>query len=183
MRNLISITAVSLIVAVGASAGLLASAVGLSLLTAAPAVAQDVRSPSGLPVPRFETIDSVTVRMRQGPSTSHRILWEFRDQEGLPVEIVAETEQWRQIRDPDGDLGWVHRSLLSGDRGAVVTGGMRALRMEPADEAPTIAYMEPRVVVDLGDCTSDWCQVTVASHTGWVHHDEIWGVYPAEVVQ
>ena len=139
-------------------------------------------SRSGQPVPRFVTIGRSRVNMRQGPSTSHRILWEFVGQQGLPVEVVAETETWRQIRDPEGDLGWVHRSLLDNSRGVVIAGSLRALRRGPAADAQIIAYMEARVVARLSQCTTVWCQITADCYTGWVRHDEVWGVYPREVV-
>lgn len=147
------------------------------------AAAQEAQGPSGLAVPRFEIIDSSRVHMRQGPSTDHRVLWVFEEQQGLPVEVVAETEQWRQIRDPDGDLGWVYRSLLGRGRGVVVVGTMRALRRQPARDAATIAYLEPRVVANLNQCDAEWCRVSVDGYTGWLRHDEVWGVYPNEVVE
>ena len=39
---------------------------------------------------------------------------------GLPVEIVAEFDNWRRIRDAEGSEGWVLHSLLSGRRTALV---------------------------------------------------------------
>jgi len=144
------------------------------------AVAQTSRS--GLPVPRFESLAHSEVNMRQGPSRNHRILWEFRDQRGLPVEIVTETENWRQIRDPDGDLGWVHQSQLNQSRGVVVAGGMRPLRRRASSDAATVAYLEARVVAELDECTEDWCRISVQGYSGWIRHDEVWGVYPREVV-
>ena len=38
----------------------------------------------------------------------------------LPVEITAEFENWRRIRDWEGAEGWVYHSLLSGRRTALV---------------------------------------------------------------
>ena len=40
---------------------------------------------------------------------------------GLPVEITAEFENWRRIRDWEGAEGWVYHSLLSGRRTALVS--------------------------------------------------------------
>ncbi len=148
----------------------------------APAPAEAQTSRSGLPVPRFESLAHSRVNMRQGPSESHRILWVFENWPGLPVEIVTETENWRQIRDPDGDLGWVHRSQLSTNRSVVVAGGTRPLRRLPASDAATVAYFEARVVAELEECSSEWCRISKDGHAGWVRHDEVWGVYPREVV-
>jgi len=148
-----------------------------------PAVAQDASTPSSLPVPRFAAIGSSRVHMRQGPSQDHRILWVFEGQQGLPVEVVAETETWRQIRDPDGDLGWVHRSLLSRSRSVIVSGQMRPMRRRPASDAQILAYLEPRVVARLNECDPEWCEISIEGFTGWIRHDEVWGVYPREVVE
>lgn len=139
--------------------------------------------PSGLPVPRFETIGSPAVNMRQGPDEDHEIIWVYQNQRGLPVEVIAETAQWRQIRDPEGDTGWVYAPLLSRDRGVVVTGGMRSLRQRPDVEAPVVAYLEAMVVAELQECSPEWCQITADGYTGWVRHDEVWGVYTAETVE
>ncbi len=140
-------------------------------------------NPSGLAVPRYETIGSPYVNVRQGPSVEHAKLWVYDGQAGLPVEVIAETESWRQIRDSENDVGWVHAPLLSRDRGIIVAGGMRSLRQRPDPEAPIVAYLEALVVAELEECTPDWCQISVEGYTGWVRHDEVWGVYPGEVVQ
>lgn len=140
-------------------------------------------NPSGLDVPRFETIGSPFVNVRQGPSVEHAKLWVFDGQAGLPVEVIAETESWRQIRDSENDIGWVHAPLLSSARGVVIAGGMRSLRQRPDPESPIVAYLEALVVAELEECTRDWCQIRVEGYTGWVRHDEVWGVYPGEVVQ
>jgi len=150
---------------------------------AAPAAAQEASVHSNQPVPRFATINSSRVNMRQGPGQDHRILWVFESQQGLPVEIVAETETWRQIRDPDGDLGWVHRSLLSDARSVMITGELRTLRRRPAHDARPLARLEPRVIARLNQCTEEWCEISIQSLTGWVQHDDVWGVYPYEVVE
>jgi len=145
--------------------------------------AEDLSTPSNLPVPRFASIGSSRVRLRQGPSQDHRILWVFDHQQGLPVEVVAETEMWRQIRDPDGDLGWVHRALLSESRSVVIVGDLKPLRRRASAESAIIAYLEPRVVARLNQCDPEWCEISVQGFTGWVRHEDVWGVYPQEVVE
>jgi len=147
------------------------------------AVAQETSSHSNLPVPRFATIGSTRVHMRQGPGRDHRILWVFEDQRGLPVEIIAETETWRQIRDPDGDEGWVHRSLLSRSRSVIVLGSRQTLRRSADPEAPAVAYLNPRVVARVSTCDPNWCEVTVGRYTGFLRHEGVWGVYPGEVIE
>ena len=75
---------------------------------------------SGLPVPRYVSLKSDRVNVRAGPTKDHDVAWVFT-RAGLPVEITAEFENWRRIRDWEGSEGWVYHSLLSGRRTAVVT--------------------------------------------------------------
>ena len=105
----------------------LSAAFGLALLmgfglTAAPAAtAADgpVGSVSGLPIPRFVSLKSDRVNVRGGPNKDQDVRWVYT-RAGMPVEITAEFENWRRIRDWEGAEGWVYHSLLSGKRTAVV---------------------------------------------------------------
>ena len=75
---------------------------------------------SGLPVPRFVSLKSDHVNVRVGPTKDNDVTWIYT-RSGLPVEITAEFENWRRIRDSEGAEGWVYHSLLSGRRTAVIT--------------------------------------------------------------
>src|SRR6202011_3019101 len=75
---------------------------------------------SGLPVPRYVSLKSDHVNVRAGPTKDNDVAWVFT-RPGLPVEITAEYENWRRVRDSEGSEGWVYHSLLSGRRTAVVT--------------------------------------------------------------
>ena len=79
------------------------------------ATAQQVGSVTGLPLPRYVSLKSDRINLREGPSKEHRTVWLFQ-RAGLPVEITAEFDTWRKIRDSEGSEGWVLHSLLSGRR-------------------------------------------------------------------
>ena len=97
-------------------------AIGLALLLLGgpPAWSQAGRS-TGLPVPRFVSLGADRVNVRFGPGKQYPINWVFARKD-LPVEIVAEFDTWRKIRDFDGEEGWIHSSLLSSRRTIMVTG-------------------------------------------------------------
>ncbi len=75
--------------------------------------------PSGLPLPRFVSLKAEKVNVRRGPSSDHPVAWVFQ-RKGLPVEIVAEFENWRRIRDSDGEEGWILQNMLAGKRTAMM---------------------------------------------------------------
>ena len=141
---------------------------------------------SGLPLPRFVSLKAGRVNLRIGPSTDYAVEWLYT-RSGIPMEIIQEYDHWRRVRDPDGTEGWIHRSLLTGERTAVVAPWKRGerevfvvLRESPLLSADTIAKMEPGVVVSIGECNGKWCRGEVQGARGWIAQDEIWGVYPGE---
>lgn len=138
-------------------------------------------TPSSLPVPRFVTLRAGEVNLRTGPGVRYPVEWVFV-RKGMPVEIIAEFDTWRRIRDWEGTSGWVHQSLLSGRRGVVVTGALRHLRRHPEEEAPVVARAEPGVIGELRRCRDAWCEVEIEGYRGWLRREEVWGVYPDERV-
>ncbi|MEH6546060.1 MAG: SH3 domain-containing protein, partial [Sneathiella sp.] len=73
-----------------------------------------------MPLPRFVSLSSNKVNVRTGPGTRYPITWVFV-RRGWPVEVIAEYELWRRIRDVDGSTGWVHKGLLSSRRTLIIT--------------------------------------------------------------
>lgn len=142
-------------------------------------IAAGVAAQTGLPLPRFVSLRADEVNMRAGPGVRYPIEWTYL-RAGLPVEITAEFDTWRKIRDWEGTEGWVHQSLLSGKRTVLVTGGRRTLRREPGESAPAVAHLESGVIGALERCRDVWCLVTVRGFEGWLRMGEFWGVYADE---
>jgi SH3-like domain-containing protein len=135
-----------------------------------------------LPTPRFVTLAVDEVNVRTGPALKYPIKHIIR-RGGMPVEILREFDVWRQIRDMDGDEGWVHKSMLSGRRSVVVKGQVRPLLKKPEEAARPVARLEPGVIAALDTCNSAWCSLKVQTYEGWIRRDSVWGVYPDEKFQ
>jgi len=144
--------------------------------------AETLGSETKLPLPRFVSLRSSEVNLRTGPGTNYPVDWVFVRRE-LPVEIIAEFDVWRKIRDWQGTVGWVHQSMLDGRRTARVTGADRELRNEPADAAAVVARLAPGVIGRLLECEAAWCRIDADGYRGWLKRDEFWGTYPDEKVQ
>lgn len=136
---------------------------------------------SGPRLPRFASLGSSEINVRTGPGSQYPITWKYV-RAGLPVEIVAEFEYWRKIRDHDGSVGWVHKSLLSGKRFASVEGATRVLYDDAGEDSRPLLRLEPGVIVRVERCKADWCRVKVEDSRGWLKRDWLWGVYADEVI-
>ncbi len=169
--------------------GRLALLAAMACALAAPAFAQQVQNGpvSGLPIPRFVSLKSDRVNLREGPSKDHRTSWVFQ-RAGLPVEILAEFETWRRIRDAEGGEGWVLHSLLSGRRTALVGPWMKGqppldLYQRADERAPVVARLEPGVLANIRQCDGTWCRIEAERFDGFMRQDRLWGVYPNEKVE
>lgn len=130
-----------------------------------------------LPIPRFVLIKSHEVNIRSGPSTQSAIEWVFV-KKGEPVEIIAEYGEWRQIRDIQGEKGWIHVSVLLGKRSVVITSRENVnLTTTINPDSIVIAKLQPQVRCVLKKCDGDYCKVMCQGYTGWLPKTAIWGVY------
>jgi len=141
--------------------------------------------PSGLQIPRFVSLKPDRVNVRGGPSKDHDVTWVYT-RSGLPVEITAEFENWRRIRDWEGSEGWVYHSLLSGRRTAVVTtkpkDDLVPLCEKPDGQSTVTARLQSGVLGSVKRCTGNWCQITGEKFDGWIQQERLWGVYPNEKI-
>ena len=132
--------------------------------------------------PRFASLRAERVNVRSGPGMRYPISWVFV-RRGLPVEITAEFEFWRKIRDWDGAEGWIHQSLISSRRTALVAGALRALRDDASASSSIVLYAEPGVQGDVLSCRDSWCEIRIAGQVGWMPKDHLWGVRADETIE
>lgn len=149
------------------------------LLLGGQAAVDGVGRSTGLAVPRFVSLADDEVNLRYGPGRDFPIRWIYQ-REGLPVTIIDEFDVWRQIRDHEGEEGWIHQSLLSGQRRMLITGDIRGLRRRPGANARVLLRAEPGVIGDLVECEREWCRVEIDGRRGWLARDEFYGVLPDE---
>ena len=134
-----------------------------------------------LPVPRFVSLKSNSAMLRAGPEERFPILWEYK-RRGLPLEIIKEHKIWRQVRDPDGTIGWMNKSLLTGVRTGFVRGETRTLYVDPDLQSRVAWRIEPGAVVAITLCEAVWCRVSNDGRSGYILRNQLWGSYPNEAI-
>lgn len=173
---------------IGACLGLLLAAATFSALPTLSAFAagENAGTVTGLPVPRFVSLKSERVNVRGGPNKEQDVRWVYT-RAGMPVEITAEYENWRRIRDWEGAEGWVYHSLLSGKRTAVIVPKSKDELVplyDAADiESGIVAKLESGVLATLKSCTGTWCRINGKGFEGYIQQERLWGAYPNEKVE
>lgn len=159
-------------------AAVLGAGVGLALL-ARGADAAERQTPSGLPVPRYVSLKFDRVNARAGPGDDHRLLFVYRVK-GLPVQVVAETSEWRRVCDPEGSLVWVHKRTTDGRRTVMNTQSQRVtLFRRPRPDAKPAAFLNSKALATLDKCDKGWCRVKVDGVSGWAKEGDLWGTAEA----
>ncbi len=142
------------------------------------------KAKSGKPIPRFVSLKEDRVNVRRGPSKDYQVAWVFVRKD-LPIEIIAEFERWRRIRDKDGAEGWVFHSLLAEKRTALIT------PWRPKEDTVklynargktdnVVALAQPGAMGNITSCDGKWCKFSSQGYSGWLLQKMLWGVYPGE---
>lgn len=150
--------------------------------------AKEQTSTTQLPCPRFVSLRAPKANLHVGPGPNYPVNWLLLRQ-GMPLEVIAEFDTWRQIRDFQGTEGWIHKSLLSGKRYFWTLEKTQELKEKPGDNSKTVAFVAMTVVGKILECQPAWCKVMIKSSVqsgknqtfkGWLPRASIWGTYAHE---
>jgi SH3-like domain-containing protein len=147
----------------------------ISLVSGASAAPTERQTPSGMPVPRYVSLKFDKVNARAGPGDDHKLLWVYRAR-GLPLQVIAETLEWRRVCDPEGATAWVHKRVTDGRRTTMNTALQPvALLKRPDPDARAGAYLASKALATLDRCAKGWCRVRADHASGWVRDGALWG--------
>ena len=113
--------------------------------------------------------------MRNGPGKRYPVKWNYK-RKHLPIKIINEYEHWRKVEDHEGIQGWMHKSVLSGKRTAMLLADNIYLREKPLEESKATAKLMKGVITYIESCRPEWCEVEVGKADGWVPSSLLWGV-------
>lgn len=125
------------------------------------------------------------VNMRAGPGEKWPIRWVYQEK-NYPVEVVDSFELWRQIRDKEGEIGWIHQNQLKDTRYVLVT--KEDALLKKIGENRLVATLQPGVIARLERCPEgNYCRLSVQSgeekYTGWFLRSNLWGINPGEIIE
>jgi SH3-like domain-containing protein len=164
---------------VGLGRALTLTALLLAMGSGAHAAGRDTAVKAG---ERYASLRANEVNVRAGPGVRYPVKWKFV-QRYMPVQVIAEFDTWRKIRDWEGAEGWVHRAMLSGKRSLIIVGRSRTMRRHADESAPAVARLAPGMVAVVIKCPNDWCKIEAQGYEGWIRRAGVWGLKPNERVR
>lgn len=135
-------------------------------------------------VPRFASVKSNQANTRFGPGLNYPIATIIVSKLE-PVEILSESDHWREIKDFDNQISWIHVSLLSPKRYVIVKSVVPVLMFNgPFAYSAIIANISPKVRCEfLNFCSTAVCKVKCSGVKGWIDRSNLWGIYDTEFME
>ena len=145
---------------------------------------------TGLPIPRYVSLKSNTVKLRVGPGKKYQTSYLYQCINN-PVKIIAEFDNWRKIEDINNTQGWIHQSLISGSKYVIINNNTilikkglinkltknQSLIFQASDEKSSpILKVEYGVLARLIKCKKHWCKIAIQNYSGWIRKINIWGI-------
>lgn len=120
------------------------------------------------------SVDRPEINMRTGPGTNHESTWLLS--RGYPLEVVGRKGNWLQVKDFEGDKGWVYRPLTDGKQHYVVKSKVVNIRKGPGTNTRVIGKANYGDVLRTLANKGDWAKVRDADGlVGWVARRLLWG--------
>ncbi len=143
----------------------------------------NIGNETGLEIPRYVSLKSDDANIRVGPSKNYPIEIKFI-KKNYPLKVLDEYEEWRKVEDFNRNIGWIHKSLISGIRtGIVLSNDNKKIQLLNTLDGDVIGEIGNGNIVFLEKCKIDWCLVSLGDFEGWMDKNYIWGVKEKEIIK
>jgi len=143
----------------------------------------NVGKETGLEIPRYVSLKSDDANIRVGPSKNYPIEIKYI-KKNYPLKVLEEYEEWRKVEDFNNNIGWIHKSLISGIRtGIVLSNDSKNIKLFNTLSGSVIGEIGMGNIVFLEKCKIDWCLVSSGNFKGWIDKKYIWGVKEKEIIK
>ena len=143
----------------------------------------DIGKETGLEIPRYVSLKSDDANIRVGPSKNYPIEIKYVKR-NYPLKVLEEYEEWRKVEDFNNNIGWIHKSLISGIRtGIVLSNDSKNIKLFNTSGGNVIGEIGMGNIVFLEKCKIDWCLVSSGNFKGWMDKKYIWGVKKKEIIK
>jgi len=120
------------------------------------------------------SIKGSIVNMRSGPSIKSDVQWELM--KGYPLQVLKRRGRWLQVRDFEGDRGWVARSMTSKTPYHIVKSNIANIRQGPSTRHQITGKVERFDVLRTREKKAGWVRVERQDGLkGWISKKLLWG--------
>ncbi|MDR0631518.1 MAG: hypothetical protein LBF66_03050 [Holosporales bacterium] len=129
-------------------------------------------------LPRFACVKSSKANLHVGPGLQYPVDW-ILTLKRMPVLVISAYGQWRRVKLCDDTIGWLHKSVLSSKKTAMLRRDA-VMFTATSEKSKKVANVGKHVVVVVSKNKGDWVKVLVTaedgeSFSGWLRSPPLWG--------
>ena len=122
----------------------------------------------------FSSLRYDNVNLRQGPSKEYPVKISYK-KKYLPVLIQDTSDNWKKIKDPENNSGWIHHSQLSQKKAAIIIDDQVIMFRNATIFSKPLAVLKKGRLCLISKCVEDWCKIKTNEYRGWVKKKSLWG--------
>tara|TARA_X000000950_G_scaffold284525_1_gene387848 strand:- start:52 stop:606 length:555 start_codon:yes stop_codon:yes gene_type:complete len=142
----------------------------------------DLGTETGLEIPRYVSLKSNDANIRVGASKNYPIVIKYI-KKNYPLKITEEYQEWRKVEDFKKNIGWIHKSLISGTRTGLILSNDNDIELLNTVGGKVVGKIGNGNIVFINKCKIDWCFIEINSFKGWTNKKNIWGVKEGEIIK
>ena len=124
--------------------------------------------------PKYASLKKEKTFSRHNASFDAGIEWIYQ-KKNLPILIINEHDNWREIIDIDGSDTWMHISNISKKKTFINKKNQNLLKYKDNSNIVN-AIVKKGVVGKIINCDEIFCKVKIKSYKGWVEKKNLWGI-------
>ncbi len=111
--------------------------------------------------------------IRSGPGTKYDILCQA--EKYYPINIIKKSGNWYKIEDFEGDIGWIHKSMVHRISSVITIKPKCNIRSGPGTKNQILFISKKGVPFKIIKRKGNWIHVRhSAGHEGWIHKSLVW---------
>ena len=124
--------------------------------------------------PKYASIKKEKAYSRHNASFDAPLEWIYQ-KKNLPILIIRERDNWREIRDMDGAQTWMHVSMISSKKTFINEKDQNLFKYKNNSNVVN-AIVKRGVVGKIISCENILCKVKIKPYKGWVEKKYLWGM-------
>jgi len=119
------------------------------------------------------SVSAAEANIRSGAGNNFDVLWKC--EKHFPLSVVKKVGDWYQVKDFQGDEGWIHQSLVGNTPSVITAKDKAVLRSEPKPDAKVLFSVGQGIPFKVVKRSDKWILVEHADgDKGWIHESTVW---------
>ncbi|MFO7557319.1 MAG: SH3 domain-containing protein [Desulfobacterales bacterium] len=111
--------------------------------------------------------------IRSGPGTHFQVLWQVGKYH--PIEIINKKGNWYQLKDFEGDIGWIYKKLVKKFSTVITKKEECNIRSGPGTRYRIVFKSERGVPFNVLKQKGNWIKIVHADgDKGWIYRSLVW---------